>query len=159
MVFCKNEDLRSTVKLQRSHGMSAITLDRHMGRSFSYDVMDYGLNYRPDEIRAALGLVQLSKLEAGNQKRKILVDRYHEHLDCNLLSIPFLETSENHVSSYHIMPVLLSEEVNGEDIMRKLKAHGIQTSIHYPNFKFFLRIKLCCVILQYLLLIRFVRVN
>ena len=71
MVFCKNEDLSRRVKLQRSHGMSAITLDRHMGRSFSYDVMDYGSNYRPDEIRAALGLVQLSKLEAGNQKKDI----------------------------------------------------------------------------------------
>ena len=70
MVFCKNEDLSRRVKLQRSHGMSAITLDRHMGRSFSYDVMDYGLNYRPDEIRAALGLVQLSKLEAGNQRER-----------------------------------------------------------------------------------------
>ena len=77
-------------------------------------------------------LVQLSSLVVTEEK--ILVDRYHEHLDCNLLSIPFLETSENHVSSYHIMPVPF-EEVNGEDILKN--KHGIQTSIHYPNFKFF----------------------
>ena len=90
--------------------MSAITHDRHIGRSFSYDVMDYGLNYRPDEIKY-LGLVQLSKLEAGNQKD--IGDDITSILTVTA-KYSILETSENHVSSYHIMPVLLSEKLTGK---------------------------------------------
>ena len=39
--------------------MTSLSIDRHLGRAFSYDVMNVGLNYRIDEMRAALGLVQL----------------------------------------------------------------------------------------------------
>lgn len=137
MVFCKNEELNRRVNLMRSHGMSAVTLDRHEGRSFSYDVISHGLNYRPDEIRGALGIVQLSKLEVGNKKRQNLVKRYIECLDQTILKIPFLATPKHHVGAFHIMPVLLPKETQRKKIMERLKSDGIQTSIHYPNFKNF----------------------
>ena len=53
----------------RSHGMTSLTWDRHQGHAFCYDVVDLGYNYRIDEIRSALGLVQLKKL-APQQRRR-----------------------------------------------------------------------------------------
>ena len=51
--------------------MTTLTLDRHEGRAISYDVIRPGLNYRIDEMRAALGLVQLEKLENAHNQAEV----------------------------------------------------------------------------------------
>ena len=44
----------SWLRLLRSHGMTAPTLDRHRGVATGYDVVLAGYNGRLDEVRAAL---------------------------------------------------------------------------------------------------------
>ena len=66
MVATRDPEVAARVRLARSHGMSSMTWDRHRGHSLSYDVTALGYNYRLDEMRAALGLVQLAKLPAAN---------------------------------------------------------------------------------------------
>ena len=134
MITTKNKRLYKKVKFIRSHGMSSLTLDRHKGRSFSYDVLHIGLNYRIDEIRSALGRVQLKKLNKANVKRKHLTERYIKNLGNSEILIPFTEQPKSSISSYHIMPILLSENSSRESVMKKLKKNGIQSSIHYPPF-------------------------
>jgi len=137
MLVTKNRELASRAKYFRSHGMSALTLDRHKGRAISYDVVLSGLNYRIDEMRSTLGLVQLSKLEEGNRNRKILVDRYIKNLkNTKGLTIPFQNLKDS-TSSYHIFIILLDKGVDREEVILKLKEAGIQSSIHYPAFKDF----------------------
>jgi len=48
------------------------------GHAYSYDVVALGYNYRIDEMRSALGRVQLRKLPAGNQHRAELTTLYRE---------------------------------------------------------------------------------
>ena len=137
MVFAEDHMLQKKIRLMRSHGMSAPTLDRHLGRVKTYDVVLHGLNYRPDEIRAAIGRVQLKKLDAGNQRRKQLKDRYQYNLDSAGLLVPFSDLQSNINSAHHIFPLILPETANRFDVMENMKASGIQTSIHYPSFKSF----------------------
>ena len=139
MFVTKNTDYDRQAKLLRSHGMTSMTIDRHEGRTISYDVVQPGLNYRIDEIRCALGLVQLSKLDNNNRKRELLVKYYIKSITekINTITIPFIEVSDKAVSSYHIFPILLPEYINRVHVMEGLKLHGIQTSIHYPSFKDF----------------------
>ena len=73
MVTATDEKISANLKALRSHGMSTLTLDRHKGRAITYDVEQVGLNYRMDEMRAALGSVQLEKLEEGNRRRGCLL--------------------------------------------------------------------------------------
>ncbi len=130
MVVTNNSEVYEKLKLIRSHGMTTLTLDRHKGHAFSYDVVSLGFNYRIDEIRAAIGRVQLRKLDSNNKKRKELVEYYIEKLSaCGFISIPFKDYKEK--SSYHIFPVLLEEHVNRTDLMKYLRDKGIQSSIHY----------------------------
>ncbi|MEX1241543.1 MAG: DegT/DnrJ/EryC1/StrS family aminotransferase [Cyclobacteriaceae bacterium] len=137
MVIAKTEALNNKIKHLRSHGMSSLTLDRHKGRAITYDVHSPGLNYRIDEMRAALGLVQLSKLEHANEQRKELALHYHKLLkDLEQIRIPFLQTSHKKLA-YHIYPILLPETINREGVFNSMKEKGIQTSIHYPSFKSF----------------------
>ncbi len=141
MITTRDEKLAQQASYFRSHGMTALTLDRHKGRSISYDVAQTGLNYRIDEMRSALGLVQLEKLVNANLQRKRLVERYIGQLkDCKGISIPFLDL-ENIKSVYHIFPILLDESLDRVKIINKLKEDGIQSSIHYPAFKDFTAFK------------------
>jgi dTDP-4-amino-4,6-dideoxygalactose transaminase len=93
-----------------------------------------GYNYRIDEMRSALGLVQLSKLDKNNKRRKTITQTYWGALGGSRLGLPFREYSAQPVNSgsYHIFPVLLPEGVARKDFMDSLRAAGIQTSIHYP---------------------------
>ena len=134
MVTSCNPELIQRMKYLRSHGMTSLTLDRHKGRAITYDVAVPGLNYRMDEIRAAIGLVQLDKLPAGNARRKELTDQYRQNFKNSNVSMPFSNIPVDHVSSYHILPVLLPLEVDRKEIIEGLKAKGIQSSIHYPPF-------------------------
>ena len=129
-----NERITKSLASLRSHGMTSLTLDRHKGRSTTYDVERIGLNYRMDEIRSAIGLVQLDKLIDGNARRKQHTDAYRVELSDVPVDIPFSVLKAGVTSSYHIMPVLLPEHSDRTEVMAALKEKGVQTSIHYPPF-------------------------
>jgi len=130
MVITDRDDLAEKIRLQRSHGMTSLTYDRHKGHAFSYDVVDLGYNYRIDEIRSALGLVQLNKLKWNNEQRRILTQNYWKGLKDSEVELPFSKM-ERGSPAYHIFPILLPERVNREDFMRGLRDAGVQSSIHY----------------------------
>ena len=118
----------------RSHGMTTLTLDRHKGRSITYDIAQPGLNYRMDEMRSAIGSVQLKKLPDGNLRRGELTQRYRYNLSATSVMIPFEEQPRNIESVYHILPILLPEGTDRVLVIGALKEKGIQSSIHYPPF-------------------------
>lgn len=134
MVATTDGDLEQRLRYLRSHGMTTLTLDRHKGRAITYDVAEPGLNYRMDEIRAAIGLVQLEKLPMGNARRAELTERYRRNLADSAVSIPFADMQPDSVSAYHILPVLLPTGCNRVAVIEALKLKGIQSSIHYPPF-------------------------
>lgn len=134
MVSTLDDGLHQKLRYLRSHGMTTLTLDRHKGRAITYDVAMPGLNYRMDEMRAAIGLVQLDKLPQGNARRKVLTDRYRTNLAGSSVVIPFTRLPASAVPVYHILPVLLPREAVRTEVIALLKAQGIQSSIHYPPF-------------------------
>lgn len=134
MVCTQNPKLHEKLRLLRSHGMTSLTLDRHKGRTTSYDVVQPGLNYRMDEMRSAIGSVQLEKLSNGNIKRGELTQHYRNKLNYSLIEIPFSNQPSSCVSAYHILPVLLPADTDRNLIIKELKEKRIQSSIHYPPF-------------------------
>jgi dTDP-4-amino-4,6-dideoxygalactose transaminase len=137
MVVTRYADLFEKLRLLRSHGMSVPSFDRYKGRAVSYDVEQAGLNYRIHEISSALGLVQLQKLNDANNKRKALTEHYYKRLDGNpSILIPYRNFTRGK-SSYHIMPILLSESVDRAAVIESMKQDGVQTSIHYPAIQNF----------------------
>ncbi|MEA3502594.1 MAG: DegT/DnrJ/EryC1/StrS family aminotransferase, partial [Actinomycetota bacterium] len=80
MVTTGDGDLARRVRLGRSHGMTKSSWDKAEGRATDYDIEEIGYNYRPTEITAALGLIQLTKLDAAISQRRILTERYRTRL-------------------------------------------------------------------------------
>ena len=134
MLVTDQDALTERLRILRSHGMTSLTWDRHKGHAYSYDVVDLGYNYRIDEIRAALGIVQLGKLKANNARREEITHRYWQELENTALELPFcsLESQPDYASAYHIFPVLLPEGTDRKAFMDAMRSAGVQTSIHYP---------------------------
>jgi dTDP-4-amino-4,6-dideoxygalactose transaminase len=132
MIVTHDEEYSQRLHLLRSHGMTTLTWDRHKGHASSYDVVDLGYNYRIDEIRAALGLVQLGKLTSNNEHRRRHVQMYRDVLQelAPQVTVPFAEHAG--LSAAHLMPMLLPAGLNKPMFMENMKAQGIQTSFHYP---------------------------
>jgi len=120
-------------KLLRSHGMTSLSYERAMGHSTFYDVVELGYNYRMDDIRASIGIVQLHKLKGDLQRRQELRQYYINKLaDASSMIIPFLD--HPYFSSNYIFPIVLKSSLQQKrDAIRIMLAErGIQTSIHYP---------------------------
>lgn len=131
MLVTNDDGLHEKLALLRSHGMTSLTWDRHKGHAWSYDVVELGYNYRIDEIRSAIGKIQLAKLDQNNERRRYLIQQYRECLaQLPQVVLPF----EDHpgITAAHIMPVLLPAGIDRVNFMEQMKSQGIQTSIHYP---------------------------
>jgi dTDP-4-amino-4,6-dideoxygalactose transaminase len=133
MILTGDDELVKQLRLLRSHGMTTLTWDRHRGHASSYDVVLPGFNYRLDEVRAVLGLTQLSRLPEENAARGRISARYREALDgANGLTMPFGVGDPDRVSSHHLAVVLLPEHADRGEVRATLDAERIQTSVHYP---------------------------
>lgn len=131
MVVARDRTLRETIRQARGHGLTSGTFQRLHSRTPTYDVTMLGFNYRMDEMRAAMGLVQLSHLPAWNETRRALTHLYRHLLrnECPEVDVPF---EDGRPSVHHIMPVLLPARADRQAVIDALGARGIQTSIHYP---------------------------
>lgn len=130
MIVTDRDDFAEAFRRLRSHGMTTMTLDRHKGHAFVYDVTALGYNYRMTEMHAAMGIEQLKRLPAWNRRREEVTNWYREELrDIPNLGVPFVE--HRGTSTYHIMPVLLPAGIERQAVMESLRSKGIQTSVHY----------------------------
>jgi dTDP-4-amino-4,6-dideoxygalactose transaminase len=113
--------------------MTTLTWDRHHGHASSYDVLLPGFNYRLDEVRATVGLVELPRLIEENAERARICARYRKALDGEHgLSMPFHGNGPDRTSSYHLAVVLLPDGADRGQVRTTLADDGIQTSVHYP---------------------------
>jgi dTDP-4-amino-4,6-dideoxygalactose transaminase len=130
-VIASDRELREKIRKMRGHGLTSGTFQRHSASSPGYDMTMLGFNYRMDELRAAIGIVQLRHLEAWNFKRRHLTQLYRSLLQehASEIIVPF---NASDVSSYHILPVVLPVGVDRPNVIKMMRDAGIQTTIHYP---------------------------
>jgi dTDP-4-amino-4,6-dideoxygalactose transaminase len=133
MLVTNSSELNERARLLRSHGMTSMSYERSEGHSTSYDVVELGYNYRMDDIHAAIGLVQLDKIEEDLAKRSVVRQMYLEKLSSiEGIIIPFNNYVE--FSSNYIFPIVLKNSTfkKRDKIREQLAKAGIQTSVHYP---------------------------
>ncbi len=133
MLITNNEEMAKKARLLRSHGMTTMSFQRASGHATKYDIVELGYNFRMDDIRASIGVVQLNKLQHDLEKRIEVRRRYIDQFSkVKGIVVPFAENDE-FVSNY-IMPIVLSNSKAAlrDSIREKMHAAGIQTSVHYP---------------------------
>lgn len=105
-----------------------------MGKEYwkvSFD--DFGYNFRMTDAQAAVGLVQLKKLDRRNEKRIELAGRLTEKLQGTRgLTLPYIDPKGKHV--FHIYAIQLTKDfpMRKDDFMWELYTRrGIKAWSHY----------------------------
>jgi len=105
-----------------------------MGKRYWYlDFDEVGFNYRMTDAQAAVGLVQLKKLDSLNARRREIAERYSQGLsEIRGLTLPRISPDSKHV--FHVYLLLIENEfpLSKEDFMWKLYTEKqIKSWSHY----------------------------
>jgi len=99
--------------------------------SWFYNVEEAGFKYHMNDITAAIGLVQLSKLETMNERRRQICLRYSEVLkDVEWIKTPVYRTGIEESACHNFVIRTPLRDILNEELKKK----GISTGVHYiPN--------------------------
>lgn len=118
MVTTADADLADTMRSMRSHGW-----ERHKGGD-PYTFVMRGFNFRPTEVAAAIGLVQLPKLPGMNKLRAENRDSFVSLLNGHP-NITFPAVPDDSQPSWFGLPMLIHEDRDG--LKRHLEWSGVET--------------------------------
>ena len=134
MLVTRDPGLAARAKVMRLHGMSRDAFDRFTATvpSWYYEIVAPGFKYNLTDIAAALGLHQLKRARAFQQRRVELAVAYREALAGLPLVLP-PEPSAGDLHAWHLYVVRLADDaVIGRDaFIEALYAAGIGCSVHY----------------------------
>ncbi|HEX9880762.1 MAG TPA: DegT/DnrJ/EryC1/StrS family aminotransferase [Candidatus Binatia bacterium] len=100
-----------------------------------YDVLTLGLNYRMSEMQAALGRTQLNRIRENLDRRRANFKALKDALETIPgLSILDARGAESESSNYCLSVALEGDlKVLRNDIVQRLNAAGVGTSVYYPQ--------------------------
>lgn len=105
---------------------------RDHGQSSRYVHTILGYNYRMTDLEAAIGRIQLEKIDELNKKRAENARYFNTHINLHGLSLPHAYGPVTHV--YHQYVVTTEEDVLDRDMLVKyLNEKGVGCGIHYPS--------------------------
>lgn len=132
-ITCNNEWYNRYFREKRWLGISKDTwfrTSREHIYAWQYWIDKIGYKYHMNDINAAIGLVQLAKLEILNQKRKYIAQKYSESLkDLKWLELPHEKPYAE--SSWHLYQVKLPDQSARDGLIQHLKQHDISSGVHY----------------------------
>jgi perosamine synthetase len=145
MVTTNDDTLAQRVMLYRSHccrvwggSLKYPAIDETKvprdGRFWWQEFEDAGFNVRMTDMQAAVGRVQLRKLDQLNAKRIANAQYLSARLaEIKGLTVPYIAPHVKHV--FHLYPVLIDPDLFGMDktelMKRLLHEHGIRAGTHY----------------------------
>jgi perosamine synthetase len=108
---------------------------RNQGRTDGGGWLDHarlGYNYRLDDVRAALGIAQLEKLDTILALRRSVAERYGELLSELPIGLPCADDVD-HERSWFVYVVTLPREVDREHVIASLGREGVATARYLPS--------------------------
>ncbi|MCZ3366149.1 MULTISPECIES: DegT/DnrJ/EryC1/StrS family aminotransferase [Methanobacterium] len=104
---------------------------RAHGESERYEHVTLGYNFRMTDIAAAIGVVQLKRLEEFNEKRIENAEYLTEHINSiEGIESPYVASNVRHVFHQYTVRV---EDGKRDELKEFLNNEGIGTGVHYPR--------------------------
>lgn len=102
------------------------------GQSEKYLHTELGYNYRMTDINAAIGRVQLAKLDGFNRRRQENAAYYNSHITAPGLVLPAVAPGRSHVWHQYSLQVTGAFPLSRDELMAHLRERGIGCAVHYP---------------------------
>ncbi len=122
MITTNDEQIYNKAKLLREHGMP---------ERYKHTMLGY--NYRMTDINAAIGIIQLQKLERYIQKRRENAELFNKSINIPGIILPKVLNNTRHVYNQFTLRVTDKFKLTREELMQKLTEAGIGNVIYYPT--------------------------
>lgn len=121
LVATGSDELSAKCRLLRNHGES---------QKYQHTMLGY--NYRMTDMQAAIGIVQLKRLDELNERRAWNAAYFNRHLKIAGIKTPHKNRNVTHV--YHQYAVVVEEDfpVTRDEFMEYLMGVGVGCAVHYP---------------------------
>jgi dTDP-4-amino-4,6-dideoxygalactose transaminase len=124
MILTDDQELYEKATTYRLHGMSRDAY-RRFDDCRDYDVTVQGYKYNMSDVSAAMGRVQLARLEEVNRVRRSHIDQYRCLLD-KISGVRMLHYTTPNTA--HLVPIQVE---NRNAVRQHLFNNGINTGLHY----------------------------
>lgn len=139
MITTNNDSYADRIRGLRWLGITKDTWSRTIvgpkakpGYGWQYDVTELGYKYHMNDITAAIGLVQLEKLDRLNKYRTINAALYDDELAAMSDGwITPLSDKGRGLSSHHNYACLLNEDIDRAAFISHMNEHGVSIGVHY----------------------------
>ncbi len=121
MITTNNERIDNIARMIRDHGSN---------KKYYHDILGY--NFRMTDINAAIGIVQLNKLDEFNKKRIENAIYLNNKLNVKGLILPKIKENTKHVFHQYTIRVTKGFNKTREDLIKILTENNIGNAIHYP---------------------------
>jgi dTDP-4-amino-4,6-dideoxygalactose transaminase len=91
-----------------------------------------GYNYRMTEIQAAIGLVQLGRLEQITERRRSNACFYDTHITSSRFVRPRVALGNHHVYHQYTLRVQPGDDLSRDEVRARLEQAGVGTGVYYP---------------------------
>jgi perosamine synthetase len=134
MLVTDDDSVADRVGMMRLHGISEDAWNRYgVGGSWEYQVREAGFKYNLTDLAAAVGMVQLERLDELAAARAAIAARYDRQFTTSgLIDTPPRRDGDTH--AWHLYVVRLNLEalsIDRAEVIRLLEEAGIGTSVHF----------------------------
>jgi dTDP-4-amino-4,6-dideoxygalactose transaminase len=134
MVTTRDPQVAERIRIMRLHGIDRDVFDRYRSErpAWFYDIVAPGFKYNLTDSAAAIGRVQLRRVEDMAARRRQLAERYQSELETMPIEVPVgAPTGDLH--AWHLFVARLSPDapIGRDDFIRCLTERGVGTSVHF----------------------------
>ncbi len=133
MCLTNDSEVAELIYRYRSHGITRqpSQMTKVPDGPWYYEQLELGLNYRINDVQAALGISQMSRLDSFIKEREEIARKYDELLSDSIVKIP--EISPKCSSSWHLYIIRVKENniTTHKQLFEKFRTAGILVNIHY----------------------------
>ncbi len=134
MVVTRNPDIAARCKIMRLHGISRDAFDRYTSTkpAWHYEVVAPGFKYNLTDLASSLGIHQLKKAVAFQQRRQQMAERYTRELaDLHLLTPPIAPEGDLHAWHLYVLRLLPAAGIERNHFIEAMAERGIGCSVHF----------------------------
>lgn len=134
MIIGRDEKKISRARVLALHGMSKDAWHRFGDKGYKhYQVVECGYKYNMMDLQAAIGIHQLSRVEASWNRRAEIWDRYMDSFSDLPIELPAAPATDTR-HGYHLFTIMVDEERNGvsrDAFLDTMNGIGVGTGVHY----------------------------